>query len=248
MPARFLVLRADGPFLAVADGAQPVGLDAQRGQVPFHGIRPTLAQRQIVLIGAPLVAVALDLHLDGGVRRQPLRVLLEHGLHVIPDIRLVEVKVDRFQCRDDLARADNLLFLDCGRLDRRRLRLGRRCRRRRWRFYLRCGRLGGFRRLLRTTGQKRRARQQAERTEGVPVPSDLSHAAPPDFCLGIVPPPCHRVCIISIRTIPQAQHEWQQCHVKRSMGQISNPSPWTDSGSAVTAVTTRASCCCPRPA
>src|SRR4030095_3889541 len=60
LPAIFVAFHAEGLFLAVAHGAHTVRADAQRNQVLFYGCRAAIAERQVVLRRAALVAVALN--------------------------------------------------------------------------------------------------------------------------------------------------------------------------------------------
>jgi len=48
LPARFIVLGAEGTLLAPAYGFDPVAGDAERDQVVFRGIRTALAETQVV--------------------------------------------------------------------------------------------------------------------------------------------------------------------------------------------------------
>ena len=64
-----------------------------RDQVVHGRLRAPLAERQVVLVGAALVAVALDQH-EVVVGLQPRRVGVEHLRVGRPDIVLVEVEED----------------------------------------------------------------------------------------------------------------------------------------------------------
>src|SRR2546425_6624033 len=92
-PARLVVIGAEGPFLAVGDDAQAALRHSLTDQI-VHG-RPgaALAQREVVLVGAPLVAMALDEHQHGGVALQPRRVGVRRLGVGRPDLVLVEVEV-----------------------------------------------------------------------------------------------------------------------------------------------------------
>src|SRR6185437_2904381 len=69
-----LFVRADDDWalLAVADRANPAGRDAQGHQHALDRRGAALAERQVVLAGAALVAVALDRHGDVRIPLQPL--------------------------------------------------------------------------------------------------------------------------------------------------------------------------------
>src|SRR5271165_3704495 len=77
LPARLGTLCAERFFLAVADGADTVAGNAQLHQSLFGCVRPVVAERQVVLGGAALVAVPLDCELDIGVLLQKAGVRLQ---------------------------------------------------------------------------------------------------------------------------------------------------------------------------
>ena len=79
-------------FLAVADRLDAVGRDAERDEVVARGDRPPLAERQIVLGGAALVAVALDGDLPGRVPAQDVRIVLQYLLTLSVHFRRVKPK------------------------------------------------------------------------------------------------------------------------------------------------------------
>src|SRR5262249_27848367 len=66
-PGGLVVPRIERPFLAEADGAQALRRDPDRDQVVLGRPRAPVAQRQVVLHGAPLVAVPLDAHVEAAV-------------------------------------------------------------------------------------------------------------------------------------------------------------------------------------
>src|SRR3989442_895660 len=93
-PARLVRLRALRLFLAVGDDRDAAGLDAVSDEVVLGGLRAALAEREVVLHGAALVAVALDQHEVPRVRLQPIDVPGERrGLGGAEGV-LVEVEVD----------------------------------------------------------------------------------------------------------------------------------------------------------
>src|SRR5262249_55648923 len=96
-PAGFVVIGADRPLFAVGDDAHAVLRDALADQIVHCRLRPTLAEREVVLVGAALVAVALDQHEHGRVALQPRRVGVECLGVARPDVVLVEVEVDVLQ-------------------------------------------------------------------------------------------------------------------------------------------------------
>ena len=59
-PSLFGVRRIEWPLLAVADGADARRVDAEGHQVVLRRLRAAVAEGQVVLLGAALVAVAFD--------------------------------------------------------------------------------------------------------------------------------------------------------------------------------------------
>src|SRR5712692_6831149 len=87
-PAGFVVLGAHGPFFAVGDDAHAALRHPLADQIVHGRLGPPLAEREVVLVGAALVAVALDEHEQVGVALQPGRVGIEHLGVARPDIVL----------------------------------------------------------------------------------------------------------------------------------------------------------------
>src|SRR5206468_8527446 len=77
-PAGFVVIGADRPLLTVGDDAHPVLRHTLADEIIHRRLGPALAERQVVLVGASLVAVALDEHQHRAVALQPRRVGVEH--------------------------------------------------------------------------------------------------------------------------------------------------------------------------
>src|SRR5207237_5613762 len=71
LPVVLVVTRRPRFFRAEADGDELRGLRAQVGEVALRGIRAALAERQVVLLGPALVAVAFDADLQVGIPGQP---------------------------------------------------------------------------------------------------------------------------------------------------------------------------------
>src|SRR4029450_3080160 len=76
-PTRLGLLGANRPLLPVADDGDAVGLDTLGHEIVHRRFRAPLAERQVVLVGAALVAVAFDQHEVVAVRLQPPRVCVE---------------------------------------------------------------------------------------------------------------------------------------------------------------------------
>src|SRR6266851_1345506 len=93
LPAGFVVLVAEGLFLAETDRGQPVGGNAQRNEVLLHGAGAAIAERQVVFRGAALVAVAFNGHAKLRIVAQKLGGLGERLASVGANVGLVEVEI-----------------------------------------------------------------------------------------------------------------------------------------------------------
>src|SRR3954447_11628080 len=93
-PAALHLLGADGPLLAVGDGAHTGVGDAERLQVVLHRVGPALAQGQVVLAGAARVGVPLEGERELRVALQQVGVARQLFPGVVAQIALVVVEVD----------------------------------------------------------------------------------------------------------------------------------------------------------
>src|SRR5439155_19828951 len=100
------VLAARRPLLAVGNRGHAVLGDAVGLEVVHGRLRPPIAERQVVLGGALLVAVAFDQHERVDVLLEPRRVAGERVDRVGPQQGLVEVETDGLQ----LGRRDELIL------------------------------------------------------------------------------------------------------------------------------------------
>ena len=89
--------RVEGALLAEGDRAHAVAGHAQAGQVVAHGARTLVAEGQVVVDGAALVAVALDRHLGRAMVLQPEAVLLEQRARLVAQLGPVVVEADVFE-------------------------------------------------------------------------------------------------------------------------------------------------------
>src|SRR5438552_5448314 len=83
-PRRFIVTRVERSLFAVADRTDARGVDAEGLQVFLGDVRALVAEGEVVLLGAALVAMAFD---EDVVRAavgavQPLRGILQCALSV----------------------------------------------------------------------------------------------------------------------------------------------------------------------
>ena len=131
LPAVFRLLGAEGALLAVGDGADPGRVDAERDQVLAGRVCAPVAEREVVLGRAAVVAVAFDQELRARVRLQPVGVGGESRAGVVAQVGLVVVEERVLQV--SLLVQGGEVRGELVRLDRRRLReeagrRGSRCR------------------------------------------------------------------------------------------------------------------------
>src|SRR4029079_4376183 len=93
-PRALVVARIDRPLLPIGRRPQPVRGHAQAGQVVAGDLRALVPQREVVLHGPTLVAVALDHDLGLAVVLHPERVLLQGRAGFIGERGLVVVEMD----------------------------------------------------------------------------------------------------------------------------------------------------------
>ena len=93
-PALLVGLLAERDLLAVRHRLQAGGVDAQRDQVVVGGLRAPLAQRQVVLDRAALVAVALDRDAEEVELLQGVGVLRQDRAVAVAQVGAVVVEVD----------------------------------------------------------------------------------------------------------------------------------------------------------
>src|SRR5438477_3540142 len=93
-PAVLGGLLAERDLLAVRHRLETVGGDAKGHQVIEGGLGPPLAQGEVVLDRAALVAVPLDGHAQEVEPLERIRVLVEGRAVGLPDVRAVVVEVD----------------------------------------------------------------------------------------------------------------------------------------------------------
>src|SRR5579862_8634186 len=124
LPARLVMVGALRTFLAVADGLQLISGNAELREELLGGGGPPVAQSQVVLGRAALIAMPLDS--DAGVGEagedglQRIGILGQRGAGILADIVLVVVEVGVHH-----APGEHLLERDLGRGCRRRWRRGR---------------------------------------------------------------------------------------------------------------------------
>src|SRR5438132_2038258 len=94
LPASLVTLSAEGFLLAVADRLDPAGVNAPCSQRVLHRRGTLVAQRQVVLRRAPLVAVSFNGEVEVGMLVQKRDVSLHPSLLVAANIRLVVTQVN----------------------------------------------------------------------------------------------------------------------------------------------------------
>src|SRR3989442_6582959 len=93
-PRALIVALRDGALFAVGDGLEAASVDAVLDEVLFRPGRAPVAQREVVLIRAALVAMAADADAQPRVRLQDRHLLIQGPGVVGLDVRFVEVEVD----------------------------------------------------------------------------------------------------------------------------------------------------------
>src|SRR6266436_4330498 len=93
LPATFVVFHAEGLFLAVADGAQPVRGNTQRDEVLLHGAGAAIAKPEVVFGGAALVTVSFDGRLDLRIILQEIRGFRERLAGIGTNVRFVVIEI-----------------------------------------------------------------------------------------------------------------------------------------------------------
>src|ERR1043166_5129369 len=92
-PGILVMALRDRPLLAVRHGFDAAAVDAVADEVLLRRRGPAVAERQVVFVGAALVAVPADADAEGRVGLQDRHLLVQHGGVTAPDERLVVVEV-----------------------------------------------------------------------------------------------------------------------------------------------------------
>src|SRR5205085_2957064 len=91
-PRRLVVSRIEGTLFAVADGADAAAVDAEGHEVLLGRVGALVAEGQVVLLGAALVAVPFDQQTVLPVLPQPVRRRAQRRLRVGRERGLVEAE------------------------------------------------------------------------------------------------------------------------------------------------------------
>src|SRR5882672_9614712 len=94
LPARFVALRAERLFFAVADRLDATGVYASRHQSTLHRAGALVAQCDVVFRGTALVAMSFDSKAHIRMSVQELHVGLERTLLITADVRLVVIEIN----------------------------------------------------------------------------------------------------------------------------------------------------------
>src|SRR5579862_4095659 len=92
LPAVFGLRGAERPFLAVGDGPDPRAVDSERGQVLASRVGAPVAEREVVLRRAAVVAMTLDQELRARMGLEPIRIGGERSACIVAQVRLVVVE------------------------------------------------------------------------------------------------------------------------------------------------------------
>src|SRR5687768_7363851 len=93
-PGRLVAGRVERPLLSVGDGGEAVPGHSQAHQVIPSGPRALLAEGEVVVGGAALVAMPLDRDLGRAMVLQPEGVFLEEAAGLVAQPRLVVLEED----------------------------------------------------------------------------------------------------------------------------------------------------------
>src|SRR5437867_2448390 len=93
-PRLLVVSGGERPFLTVGHGLDPTPIDAVADEVLLRRRGAAIAERQVVLVRAALVAVPADADAQGGVSLEDRHLLVQDRGVPAPDDRLVIVEVD----------------------------------------------------------------------------------------------------------------------------------------------------------
>src|ERR1700732_1222683 len=93
LPAGFVALRAEGLFLAEANGADAIAGDPQGDEILLNGACAAIAEREVVFGGAALVAVALDGDANLRIVAQEVSRFGEGFAGIRANVCFVEIKI-----------------------------------------------------------------------------------------------------------------------------------------------------------
>ena len=91
-PCFFTVTRNGGPLFTEADGGKLGRIDTQADQVSLHAVGTPLPQRDVILISAAFITVALDDHVPLRIIHQPGGVLRKGRLCLRAQGKIIEIK------------------------------------------------------------------------------------------------------------------------------------------------------------
>src|SRR4051812_44949316 len=94
LPTFLAMVLADWEFLAVRDGREALGRYSQDDHVVFGHLSTPGAQREIVLGGAPLIAMTFDLNSGSRVAFEPVHVGFQSIARARLQVIAVECEVD----------------------------------------------------------------------------------------------------------------------------------------------------------
>ncbi len=91
-PSLCIVTGIKWHFLSVTDGRKTIGAHTGSNQILFSSYRAMLAERKVVFIGAPLIAMTLNGYADHRMFPQPGSILFQLLLSFVTQGRAVELK------------------------------------------------------------------------------------------------------------------------------------------------------------
>ena len=107
-PRRLVVSGIERKLLSVADGADTRRVEPQLQEIPLGGQRAPLAEPEVVLRGAPFVAVSFDGHVPGRKAREQVRIGFHNPPAPLVELGAVQHEEDRFEQQRTIERFERL--------------------------------------------------------------------------------------------------------------------------------------------
>jgi hypothetical protein len=97
LPASFASTKTKRFFFAIAYNMHISGTHPLRYQIFLGGMSPSFSQSYIVIIGAPLITMALDFHMHARIAFEELCIFLKDRPGIIVQIILIKFEVNILQ-------------------------------------------------------------------------------------------------------------------------------------------------------
>src|SRR5690242_4645745 len=93
LPARFVMIGAEGTFLAPTGGLNPIGTDTERNQEVLRSIGPALTEAEVVFGRTAFVAMSLERDLYLRIRTQEFGVFCKNRACIVPQVGFIRIEV-----------------------------------------------------------------------------------------------------------------------------------------------------------